>query len=99
MATLEELKALKREIEEQIRMLSNTEIVSGLAKFEQHDYRNGLVTWCVRVKCHNEIGDRNVVHWQKIIENEDRNRTIADLDTIIGSLLGLRKKIEGENDG
>ena len=93
MTELEKLKAQKKEIDRRIRELQDTAIIVNGAKLDAHRYQGLPDEWFVAIKMLTRSGKPR---WQPISVDENKQKCIDRIDTIVADLMELKKKLEGE---
>lgn len=89
--TIAELMAQKKELERKIRELQNQAQICGRAQIKKTVFPTSKPDeWSVSIKAV-EI-DREE-RWRAIIRNNDRQKAIDQIQTIIDDLKGLQKKL------
>ena len=93
MTRLEELRKQKREIEAEIKKLSNQVIQVGRCKFHREHYATcrgdeWIVTYTSRTQ--DKRDERN----KRLIANNDRDTAIAQIDDVINDLEELKMAIK-----
>ena len=84
--TLEELKAQRKEIDEQIRAMTQNAVVHGRAKFDKHHYpTNRPDEYGIYIK--RNMGDTDTKEcWYRIIANTDKAKAIHAIVEIVEDL-------------
>ena len=94
--TLEELKAKRKEIDEQIKVLQyGSPTVYGRAKLDRDHYASVRPDeWCIKVKrIINETHDKE--SWYSIIRSADKEIVISSIPAMINDLQGLYEMLKG----
>lgn len=92
--TLEELKAQRRAIDQQIRQMEKAEYTYGCAKLDILHFVRGD-EWRVSVKSLQPDG-LNQSRYRGIINCKDKEDAISNIDTVINDLIGLKEKLSIE---
>lgn len=94
--TLEELKAKRKEIDEQIRAMQNKAVTCGRAKLDKDHYATDRPDeYCIAVKRNTtDTGTREA--WYSVIRSTDKAVAVGVLPEMIRDLQGLYEMLKGE---
>ena len=88
---LERLKQQKREIEERIKELSNTNISHGVVRFSKEHFAGPREDeYALWIKSRS---DEEPVRWRGVLRNRNREAVIQSIDVLIEDLRALKCKI------
>ncbi len=92
--TLEELKAQRKKLDEQIRELEKGSWIVGNAKLDHHSYPRGI-EWFIAIKSH--VGkDLGESRWRAIITCKTKEEAINSIDDVVNDLNALKDKLNKE---